>query len=97
MEEPCLADFYHGWLIEVRCEESGFRSVCYSPSRQRLSDYTSHPSDFQALSAAKRLIDKNVTRYLLASFLRDRYELGQLSFEEWRSLNQSLNATIGVR
>jgi hypothetical protein len=94
MKDPCLADFYHGWIIEVLAETEGFKSVCYSPSRQRLTDHKSYPSDICALVAAKRLINQHLACHSMSVFLRDAYEAGNLSFEEWRSLNHSLTAVL---
>lgn len=94
MNNSCLADFYHGWIIEVSQQDEGFRSVCYSPSRQRLSDYVTYASDFQALSASKRLINQHFVRHALSSLLRELYEADSLDFDEWRSLNQSLSITV---
>lgn len=96
MQNPCLADFYHGWLIEVNLAESGFQSVCYSPARERLSDYVIYSTDFQAIAAAKKIINKYIARHVLANFIRELYELEKLSFEEWRSLNQSLLSAIAA-
>lgn len=90
MKDTSLTDFYQDWLIEVAQEEGGFRIVCYSPSRQQLSDRTLHPHDFEALRAARKLIDQRLVCYSLANLLRDWYESDLLSFDEWRSLNQSL-------
>lgn len=77
-------------MIEVTQDDEGYKTMCYSPSRQRLSDYKHYPTDFTALSAAKWLIGEHFARHLLNGFLRDMYELGKLEFDEWRSLNQSL-------
>ncbi|MDX2214421.1 MAG: hypothetical protein SFY66_14110 [Oculatellaceae cyanobacterium bins.114] len=96
MQNSYLADFYHGWLIEVMQTENGFQSICYSPARERLSDYSTYSNDFQALAAAKKIINKYVARHVLTSFIRELYELEKLDFEEWRSLNQSLINAIAT-
>jgi len=90
MEDPYLTDFYQDWMIEVAQEEGGFKMTCYSPAREQLSDRTLHPHDFEALRAARKLIDQHRVCYSLAALLRDWYEADLLSFDEWRSLNQSL-------
>lgn len=97
MSNPCLADFYHGWIIEIMYDSGGYKNMCYSPCRQRLSDFQSYPDDFQALAAAKQLINQQLVRYVLQGFLREMYESGRLEFEEWRSLNQSLMLTAPNR
>jgi hypothetical protein len=94
MKDPCLADFYHGWIIEISSGDEGFKSICYSPCRQRLTDYKIYPSDIEALIAAKRLINRHLACHSMSAFLRDAYESGKLSFDEWRSLNQSLTAVL---
>lgn len=96
MQNPYLADFYHGWLIEITQIESGFQNVCYSPTRERLSDYFIYSSDFHAIVAARKTINKYMTRHVLSSFMRELYELDKLSFDEWRLLNQSLFSAIAT-
>lgn len=96
MENSYLIDFYHGWLIEIRQFEGGFQHLCYSPTRERLSDSSTYDSDFQAIAAARKIINKYITRHVLASFTRELYELDKLSFDEWRSLNQSLFSAIAT-
>jgi hypothetical protein len=93
MQNPYFTDFYHGWIIEVAQTNGRFSSTCYSPSRERFSDDNAHASDFQAVSAAKRRINLYLAYHALSSFFRELYELDQLSFEEWRSLQQSLTKT----
>jgi len=90
MHHSYLADFHRGWIIEVVRDGDGFRSTCYSSAREHFSDNTIYPSESQAIGTAKRTIDRYIACYLLSSFLRDMYELGNLSFEEWSTLNQSL-------
>lgn len=85
-----LVDFYQGWLIEVVQIEGRFSSTCYSPCREKLSSHTTHPSDFGAFNAAKRVIDHYGACYSLTLALRDLYETERIGFEEWRSLQQSL-------
>lgn len=85
-----LVDFYQGWLIEVVHIEGRFSSICYSPCREKLSSHSTHPSDFGALNAAKRIIDQYSACYSLTLALRDLYETDRIGFEEWRSLQQSL-------
>jgi hypothetical protein len=91
MHDSHSADFYHGWIIEIVQEDGGFKSTCYSPSRERYSDYVLHPSDADALVSARHGIDRYVVRHQLASFLRELYEVEKISFDEWRLLNRSLN------
>jgi hypothetical protein len=91
MKSSCLADFYHGWLIEVAYQETGFYHTCYSPYRQQLQDSTAYPCEAKALKAAKQLIMHQLACYAMAGVLRDLYECGELRFDEWRSLNNSLN------
>jgi hypothetical protein len=90
MQKLHVADFYHGWIIEVAHENGLFTTACYSPSRERFIDYSTHPSDIHALRAAKQGINRYLACHALSSFCRELYELGQLPFEEWRSLQNSL-------
>ncbi|HEY9641957.1 MAG TPA: hypothetical protein V6C57_15830 [Coleofasciculaceae cyanobacterium] len=94
MNDTSLSDFYHGWLIEITASEGGFEVLCYSPCREKIQDYVTTGSDFEAMQAAKQIIDWYLACYTLSSFLREHYEADCLSFEEWRSLHQSLLATL---
>jgi hypothetical protein len=93
MQEPYSADFYRGWIIEVSQEQTGFIAVCYSPCRQRLRDYQVYGSEYQAISVAKRMINHHIARNSMMQIVREMYEMGRLSFEEWRSLHHSLGNT----
>lgn len=88
------ADFYQGWLIEIIQREEGFSSICYSPCWERLSSPLICPSDFEAISMARQYINQYGACYSLALVLRELYEADGLSFEEWRSLQQSLARTL---
>jgi hypothetical protein len=90
MKNPRLADFHHGWIIEVVHHESGFQSTCYSPSRKRIQDISTYTCEQEAFNAAKKLISRHTACYSLATTLRELFELNKLEFEEWCSLNQSL-------
>jgi hypothetical protein len=94
MQDPYSADFYRGWIIEVSQEHQGFILVCYSPSRQRLRDYEVYETEFQALRAAKRMINYHIARDTMMRATRELYEVGQLSFDEWRSLHHSLAKAV---
>ena len=95
MGDGYLVDFYHGWLIEVlqikvSQNEPGFEVVCYSPCRQKVCDDQVHASAFEAMKAAKQIINWHGACQLLSTLLRQFYEADRLGFEEWRSLHQSL-------
>jgi len=90
MNNSCQADFYQGWLIEITQTESGFRSTCLSPSRQTLNPDRFYKSSFEALVQAKRSIDHSLACHALASWIREFFEAEGLSFDEWRSLHQSI-------
>ncbi|GAB4380531.1 MAG: hypothetical protein Kow00121_36980 [Elainellaceae cyanobacterium] len=85
-----IADFYHGWFIEIVAVGDSFGSVCYSPYREKFTDCIVYPSDLEAMSAAKRSINSYFACYTLAQTVREFYESKKLSFEEWQSLQQSL-------
>jgi hypothetical protein len=90
MQDLYLSDFYRGWSIEVTKQEQGFVITCYSPARQRLSDGSAYPHDFQALRAAKQVINHHLGCLSIANVIRELYELDKLSFQEWRSLQHSI-------
>ena len=90
-----LTDFYHGWLIEVlpigvSQNEPSFEVVCYSPCREKVCNDQIYLSAFEAMKAAKQVINWHVACQLLRDVLRQFYEADRLEFEEWRSLHQSL-------
>jgi hypothetical protein len=85
----CLTDFHHGWLIEIVPCEQGFQATCYSPCRKRF--VLQEPgSSLDVLYVAKQAIDHQVACSSLSGVLRELYENGQLSFEEWSALHHSL-------
>lgn len=94
MKNVYSADFYQGWLIEIIQVEEGFQSICYSPCWEKLSSLLISVSDFEAISVARKHINQYGACYSLALILRELYETDQLSFEEWRSLQQSLARTL---
>ncbi len=72
--------------------EQGFGATCYSPYRKRLVLDQNYASNVEALQAAKQKINERIARAALTSVVREFYETEQLSFEEWTSLHQGLNA-----
>jgi hypothetical protein len=90
MRRSQLVDFYQGWLIEITQVEDGFHSTCRSAFKETLSNSETYKSDFDALGAAKRSIDRRVACHSLTNWLRELYESNGLSFEEWETLQQSL-------
>jgi hypothetical protein len=97
MDSGYLIDFYHGWLIEVlplgvSKNEFGFEVICYSPCREKVGNDQVYRSAFEAMKAAKQVINWHVACQLLRDILRQFYEADRLEFEEWRSLHQSLAA-----
>jgi hypothetical protein len=97
-----LVDFYHGWLIEIlqiriSQYELSFEAVCYSPCREKICDYQVHSSEFEAMKTARQMIDWYEACQLLRRLLQQFYEAGQLGFEEWRSLHQSLITVTKAR
>jgi len=85
-----LIDFYQSWVIELKPEADGYRSICYSASRKRLHTRQTYGEPFQAIRAAKQLISQYEACSQLSQVVRDWYEEEQLSLDEWRSLNASL-------
>lgn len=94
MRNVYSADFYQGWLIEIIQIEEGFRCICYSPCWEKFSSPLICASDFAAIAIAKQHIDQYYACYAINLVLRQLYETDRLSFEEWRSLQQSLTATL---
>lgn len=90
MANSTVADFHQGWMVEVVHEGTEFRSICYSPSRQRLSDYRTYTDQSRAMAAAKQLIDRQMVGHALQCVMRELFEQGALSFDDWRSLHNSL-------
>jgi hypothetical protein len=97
MKRVSIVDFYSGWAIEVSHTDAGYQFICYSPTRQRLFDRAFYSSDATALSAAKQLIAQYLACQQLTACWREMYELGTLSFEDWRSLNHALNAPFSAQ
>lgn len=91
-----LTDFYRGWSIEITSVHGQFEAVCYSPHRDRLSDRALYSHQFQALQAANQLVDQFLAGEALKQFIRDAYEAGQLSFEAWQRLKQSVDQSLQV-
>lgn len=90
------ADFYQGWLIEIIQSEEGFSCTCYSPCWEKFDSPLVCASDFEATHIARQQINQYVTYYSIILVLREFYEANRLSFEEWRSLKQSLTETIKI-
>lgn len=94
MINPTAKDVHHGWTVELFGDESGFRIACYSPSRQRLSNYKTYSDQSQAMAAAKQLIDRQMAGHVLQAVMRNLFEQGALGFEDWRSLHNSLALNV---
>lgn len=90
MKDSYFVDFHQGWLIEIEPLNQAFKATCYSPCRNRLAVQELYASEFDALYAAKQAIDVQVACKALSDVLREVYDAGQLSFEEWTSLQNSL-------
>jgi hypothetical protein len=88
---PELTEFHRGWMIEITQTEGRFQTICYSPNGSRLHDRRCYSSCTAAWQAAIELIDQCFVRIALKRFLREQYEIEQLSFEEWQQLHQSLD------
>ena len=82
--------FHHGWLIEVVPHFQGFTVLCCSPSRQKLTDTQIYPCAIGALETAKAQVERQVARNTISRLLRDQYEQGKLTADEWQALSQSL-------
>jgi hypothetical protein len=90
MNSSELIDFHQGWMVEVVPSEQGFLATCYSPSRKCVLVQEQHASDLEALYAAQQTINYQIACSSVATVLREFYEQGQLEFEEWTLLQQSL-------
>lgn len=90
MRKDTVTDFHRSWMIEVTSLESGFQSVCCSSVGNQLSDRKVYTCQSAAWKAAVDLIDRFYACYAIDLVLRDVYEAGQLRFEEWQMLSQSL-------
>lgn len=85
---------HQGWIVELVIDDAGFRIVCYSPTYQRLSDYKTYAEPEQAIAAARHMIDRQMVGHALQGIMRDLFEQGALSFEDWRSLHNSLALNV---
>ncbi|MBF2026837.1 MAG: hypothetical protein IGS48_08730 [Oscillatoriales cyanobacterium C42_A2020_001] len=85
-----MTEFYQGWMIELIRVKENFQAVCHSPLGENFTDSVIYESQFTALQGAFRLIDQFYSCHALRVVLRELFEAGKLDFNEWQSLNQSL-------
>ena len=90
MQNSVQADFHHGWLIEIIPHEQGFQTLCYSPCRKRLTDATVYPSVAEALERARVHVSYHVACSSLVHLMRELFENGKLTIDEWQAMSQSI-------
>lgn len=78
---------YHGWLIELIPEPTGYSFRCWIPQESiSISDRRTYPTIEQALKVAKVRADLEAVRWTLIRFLNEVYQECNLSPEEHLSL-----------
>lgn len=90
MKNVSSIDFHRGWFIEVQPTSQGFQAVAYSPCRQRIATAEGHPTEWDALYAAKQQINFQAACGSIAKTLQELYQAGQLAAEDWHALRHSL-------
>lgn len=82
---------YHGWLIELIPEPTGYSFRCWIPQEMiAISDRRTYPTLDRALKVAKVRADLEAVRCSLLRFLNEAYQQCNLSPEEHLSLACSL-------
>jgi hypothetical protein len=82
---------YHGWLIELVPEPTGYSFRCWIPEEMiSISDRRIYPTLDCALRIAKIRADLEAVRWALLRFLNEVYQQSSLSPEEHLSLACSI-------
>jgi hypothetical protein len=82
---------YHGWLIELVPEPTGYSFRCWIPEEMiSISDRRIYPTLDCALRIAKIRADLEAVRWVLLRFLNEVYQQSSLSPEEHLSLACSI-------
>ncbi|HEY9880681.1 MAG TPA: hypothetical protein V6D29_19645 [Leptolyngbyaceae cyanobacterium] len=90
---------YHGWLVEIVEESSGYSFRCHHPKQELVvSDHQVYLTYEQALKVARLRADLESVRLSLVYFLHSKLQLLLLSPAERSALENSIthcvNATI---
>lgn len=85
-----LIEFYHGWMIELMTVDQQYQFICRSPMGERFSDESLYRNKSLAFQKALQLVDHFLACALLRSALRESYEAGRVSMEDWLPLAHSL-------
>ncbi|MCA1994578.1 MAG: hypothetical protein LDL41_21420 [Coleofasciculus sp. S288] len=86
MTEP-----YHGWLIELIPEPTGYLFRCWLPEQRiAISDRKTYPTLAQALRVAKVRADLEAAYLALLHFLNEVYQTCNLSPDEHVALASSV-------
>ncbi|HEY9650530.1 MAG TPA: hypothetical protein V6C95_07695 [Coleofasciculaceae cyanobacterium] len=84
-------EHYHGWLIELSREGTGYSFRCWLPEEQVfISDRKTYPTMEQALRVAKIRADLEAVYLVLLHFLNEVYQQCNLSPDEHIALASSV-------
>lgn len=82
---------YHGWLIELVPEQTGYSFRCWFPEETiGVSDRKTYPTLDSALMAAQKRADIETVSLALLHFLNEVYGHCQLSPDEHVALTSSI-------
>jgi hypothetical protein len=86
-----ITEPYHGWLIELIPERTGYSFQCWFPQEKiAVSDRKTYPTLEQALRVAKVRADMEAVYLTLLHFLNEVYQRCNLSPDEHVALASSV-------
>ncbi len=86
-----VKELYHGWLIELIPEPSGYSFRCWFPGEEKaLCDRKIYSTNTQALRVAKVRADLEVAYLALLRFLNEIYQQSHISPDEHLALASSV-------
>jgi len=86
---------YHGWLIELIPEQTGYSFRCWLPEKKiAVSDRKTYATSEQALAVAKVRADLEAVSWAMLRFLNEVYGHYYISFKEHGSLASSISEFV---
>lgn len=86
---------YHGWLIELIPEQTGYSFRCWLPKETiAVSDRKVYATSEQALVVAKMRADLEAVSWAMIRFLNEIYGHCSISFKEHGSLASSISEFV---
>jgi hypothetical protein len=86
-----VKELYHGWLIELIPEPTGYSFRCWLPGEEKaLCDRKTYSTREQALRIAKVRADLEAAYLALFRFLNEMYQKSHLSPDEHLALASSI-------